>query len=83
MKASGPPNDTSGLVAGVAAFVTWGLVPVYWKLLGSVPASEILAHRFIWTCVFMVLLLSWQKRWPEVSANLRARRTAFIASRAA
>jgi chloramphenicol-sensitive protein RarD len=77
MKAGGTPNDTSGLVAGVAAFVTWGLVPIYWKLLRSIPASEILAHRFIWTCVFMVLLLSWQKRWPEVSANLRARRTAF------
>lgn len=77
MKPNDAPNDTSGLVAGVAAFVTWGLVPIYWKLLRSVPASEILAHRFVWTCVFMVLLLSWQRRWPEVITNLRARRTAF------
>ena len=78
MKSSGPPNDTSGLIAGVVAFVTWGLVPVYWKLLQSIPATEILAHRFVWTCVFMVLLLSWQKRWPEVMRYLHSRRTVLF-----
>ena len=78
MKANGPPNDASGLIAGVAAFVTWGLVPVYWKLLRLVPADEILAHRFVWTCLFMVVLLSWQRRWPEVIANLRSRHTALF-----
>ena len=78
MRSSDSPNDTSGLVAGVAAFVTWGIVPVYWKLLRFLPADEILAHRFVWTCVFMVALLTWQTRWGEVFANLRARRTAFF-----
>ena len=78
MRSSGAPYDTSGLVAGVAAFVTWGIVPVYWKLLRFVPAGEILAHRFVWTCVFMILLLSWQARWGEVFANLRSRRTALF-----
>ncbi len=72
------PHQTSALVAGVAAFVTWGLVPVYWKLLRFIPASEILAHRFVWTCVFMIALLSWQKRWPEVLGNLRSPRTALL-----
>jgi chloramphenicol-sensitive protein RarD len=78
MKSSGAPNDTSGLVAGIAAFVTWGIVPVYWKLFRFLPPGEILAHRFVWTCVFMVLLLSWQARWSEVLANLRSRRTALF-----
>ncbi len=72
------PHETSALIAGIAAFVTWGLVPVYWKLLRFVPATEILAHRFVWTCLFMILLLSWQRRWPEVLANLRSRRTALF-----
>jgi len=72
------PQQTSGLIAGIAAFTTWGLVPVYWKLLRFVPASDILAHRFVWTSVFMTLLLSWQRRWPEVLANLRSRRTALF-----
>ena len=78
MNKNGPPNDTSGLVAGIAAFVTWGIVPGYWKLFRFVAAGEILAHRFVWTCIFMVLLISWQKRWSEVMANLRSRRTALL-----
>jgi chloramphenicol-sensitive protein RarD len=67
-------DERSALIAGFAAFITWGLVPVYWKLLKSVPALEILAHRFVWTALFLVFLLSWQQRWPEVMANLRSRR---------
>src|SRR5947208_15051181 len=68
-------HERSALVAGIAAFATWGLVPVYWKLLKAIPAEEILAQRFVWTWVFMVALLSWQRRWPEVLANLRTPRT--------
>ena len=66
------------LIAGVAAFTTWGLIPVYWKLMRSLPASQILAHRFVWTGVFLVGLLSWQKRWPEVKSTLRSRRAVWF-----
>jgi chloramphenicol-sensitive protein RarD len=67
-------NERSALAAGIAAFTTWGLVPVYWKLLKTVPATEILAHRFVWTTVFLILLLSWQQRWPEIRKAVRSRR---------
>ena len=39
---------------------------------------EILAHRFVWTIVFLGLLLSWQERWREVIGNLRRRRGALF-----
>jgi chloramphenicol-sensitive protein RarD len=78
MKRAHSPHEKSALIAGIAAFMTWGLVVVYWKLLQSVPAGEILAHRFVWTCVFMIVLLSWQRRWPEVRANIQSRRTALF-----
>jgi chloramphenicol-sensitive protein RarD len=68
-------EERSGLIAGIAAFVTWGLVPVYWKLLQRVPAPEILGHRFVWTSAFLIILLSWQQRWPEVRDAGRSRRT--------
>ena len=64
----------SGLLAGVAAFTTWGLIPGYWKLLKAVPATEILAHRYIWTCLFLTGLLTWQRRWGEVRASAKSRR---------
>src|SRR5437764_10220946 len=67
-------RETSGLIAGIACFTTWGLIPIYWKLLGAVPATEILAHRFVWTTIFLSILLSWQRRWPELIANVRSRR---------
>ena len=52
--ASDRREERPALIAGFAAFITWGLVPVYWKLLKTVPATEILAHRFVWTTVFLV-----------------------------
>src|SRR3954452_4140459 len=67
-------EDRSGLLAGIAAFATWGLIPVYWKLFTNISASEILAHRFVWTTGFLVGLLSWQRRWPEVREAARSRR---------
>src|SRR5437762_4889667 len=65
-------HETSGLIAAIAAFTTWGLIPIYWKLLAAVPATEILAHRFVWTTIFLSIVLSWQRRWPELIANVRS-----------
>ncbi|MBA2586795.1 MAG: EamA family transporter RarD [Chthoniobacterales bacterium] len=67
-------EERSALIAGIAAFASWGFVPVYWKLLKQVPAAEILAHRFIWTTIFLALLLSWQGRWPEIRRVAGSRR---------
>jgi chloramphenicol-sensitive protein RarD len=73
--AAADPKHTSAFIAGLAAFATWGLVPVYWKLLTKIPALEILAHRFVWTIVFLSVLLRWQRRWREVVRNARSRRS--------
>lgn len=70
-------EDRSGLIAGIAAFGTWGFIPVYWKLLSKIAAIEILAHRFVWTTAFLVGLLSWQHRWTEVREATRSRRALF------
>src|SRR5207302_9126788 len=67
-------QETYGLVAGIAAFTTWGLIPLYWKLLAAVPATEILAHRFVWTTIFLSIVLSWQRRWSELIADAGSRR---------
>jgi chloramphenicol-sensitive protein RarD len=70
-------EQRSALVAGIAAFGFWGVIPVYWKLLRAVPASEILAHRFVWTTAFLAGLLTWQRRWPEVRRAFRSWRAAL------
>ena len=75
---SGKSHETSALIAGIAAFAAWGLIPIYWKLLKAVPAPEILAHRFVWTSLFLISLLTWQQRWTEVKATLRSRRATLF-----
>lgn len=44
-----------GLFFGVICYLTWGLFPLYWKMLDHVSAVEILCHRIVWSCVFMVV----------------------------
>ncbi len=73
-KGHGATHETSALIAGIAAFATWGLIPGYWKLLKAVPATEILAHRYVWTSLFLTALLTWQGRWSEVRDNARSPR---------
>ena len=68
-------HETLGLIAGIACFTTWGLIPIYWKLIAAIPATEILAHRFVWTTIFLSSILTWQKRWPELFAIVRSRRS--------
>ncbi|MFP5307556.1 MAG: EamA family transporter RarD [Gammaproteobacteria bacterium] len=42
-----------GLAAATAAYLIWGLFPVYWKQLQAVPAQQIMAHRIIWCALFV------------------------------
>lgn len=45
-----------GLVYGLLCYCIWGLFPLYWRLLEQVDSFEILAHRMLWSGVFMVTL---------------------------
>lgn len=59
-------QQLSGVVFGLAAFLAWGFLPAYWKQLQAVPAFAILCHRIVWSCVFLAIIVTVQKRWPEV-----------------
>lgn len=50
-------NYKMGICYGLGAYLLWGVLPVYWKLLQQVEAMEILASRFLWSAVFVFLLL--------------------------
>lgn len=55
-----------GVICGIVAYFLWGVLPIYWKLAGDVPAIEILAYRIIWSFVFMVFLVSCLGKAPSV-----------------
>lgn len=57
MQASSRSPESAGLLFGVTAYGLWGLAPAYWKLLASVSALELLAHRVLWSLAIALALL--------------------------
>lgn len=57
----------TGILYALLAYTTWGLVAIYWKFLGEVPAVEILCHRIVWSMLFLTGLLLLQRRRSELS----------------
>src|SRR5215210_4646973 len=70
--------NRSGLAAGVAAYLLWGLFPLFWPLLEPAKPVEILAQRIVWSFVFIgaVLALTLGLRWMR---GLGRRRLALLA----
>jgi chloramphenicol-sensitive protein RarD len=77
------PDVRRGFLLGVAAYVMWGLFPLYWPLLEPAGAVEILAHRVLWSCVTMVLLIVLLRRTDRLAAIWRDRRVRVLLTVAA
>lgn len=58
----------AGLGFGIGAYTTWGLIPLYFKLLIAVPAVAIVAHRIVWSMVMLGALISLRGAWPAIRA---------------
>jgi chloramphenicol-sensitive protein RarD len=68
----------SGAVLAFAAFLLWGLFPIYFKQVASVPAVEMLANRVVWSLLFVSGLLTVIRGWPAVLAVFTNRRLVAI-----
>ncbi|MCW8994608.1 MAG: EamA family transporter RarD [Psychromonas sp.] len=69
-----------GVIYALAAYLIWGFVPLYFKYLGFIPVYEMLAHRVIWSVVFIALILTVQSGWPRVLKLMQEpKRLAFLA----
>jgi len=72
-----------GLLFGVSAYIIWGLLPLYWKLVEEASAYEILAHRGIWSLLICLSLLALRKQLKSAYEMVRSSRTfslLFLAS---
>jgi chloramphenicol-sensitive protein RarD len=68
------PDARRGFVYGVAAYLLWGLFPLYWPLLEPAGAVEILAHRVAWSVVTMLVVAAASRRLPHLRALFGRRR---------
>ncbi|MEU6278803.1 EamA family transporter RarD [Streptomyces sp. NPDC047028] len=64
-------EQRTGMLNGIAAYGLWGLVPLFWPLLKPAGATEILAHRMVWSLVFVAAALLFVRRWAWAGELLR------------
>ena len=64
-----------GLTAALISYTLWGFLPIYFKIVATVPATEVLVHRIIWAVPFGLPIVLLRRQWPEV---MRAFRTPLM-----
>ena len=67
-------EERRGYLYGLIAYVLWGFFPIYFKLLKPSSPLEILAHRVVWSVVFISLLLAAMRNWRFIGRLVRDRR---------
>lgn len=61
-----------GILYAAGAYIIWGVLPIYWKALSEVSALQILAHRIVWSFVFLTVLISLKREWRPILMTLRS-----------
>ncbi|WP_336959337.1 EamA family transporter RarD [Sphingobium aquiterrae] len=64
-------KEASGLPHGIAAYLLWGLLPIYFKLLPDVGAAEVVANRILWSLLLMAGILGATGALREFRRNVR------------
>ncbi|PTX91438.1 EamA family transporter RarD [Opitutus sp. ER46] len=72
------PAASRGAFAAIACYLLWGLVPLYWKQLADINALELIAHRHVWSLVFVLGLVLLQGGLRDVRAALSGPRAFLI-----
>ena len=72
----GHDHQRAGIVTGIAAYVLWGLLTVYWKQLHDFRALELIGWRISGAALVMAVVLTVRGRWPAIAAVFRDRRLA-------
>ncbi|MFD1778325.1 EamA family transporter RarD [Fredinandcohnia salidurans] len=60
-----------GILYTAIAYIAWGVLPLYWKLIDYVPAIEILAHRIVWSLVFVLVIILISKKGNQLVTTLK------------
>lgn len=70
-------RSTSGLIAALAAFTLWGVLPMYWKLIDFMEPASIVAHRTLWSLLILTVILLWQREGHTLLQSFRNKTSVF------
>ena len=68
-------SEGAGILDAGAPYCAWGVLPLYWRLLGDVPPFELTVHRVLWAALFVVGVTAVRGHMPRIFAAVRDRRT--------
>ena len=68
-------SSKSGIFYALTAFTLWAIAPIYFKEMSFIPAQEILAHRVIWSCLLVLVLIVLLRYTDALKVVLRSPRT--------
>jgi len=69
-----------GFFFALAAYLLWGVMPLYMKAVAHIPALEVLAHRIVWSVPVAGVLLLVLGRTADIRAALRSPRILGMAT---
>jgi chloramphenicol-sensitive protein RarD len=67
-----------GIFYGIGAYLLWGVFPIYWKWLVAVPATQLIAHRIIWSFILLAIIVLATRQWRAFRTAVLRRRVILI-----
>ena len=81
------PNFRLGLTGAIVSYISWGLMPIYWNLLEGAGSVEVIAHRILWSLLFIPLVMAVCGKlltaWSDIKSILHSPKTALLLAAAA
>jgi len=73
-------SSRTGLLCGLASYVCWGFIPLYFHAVSEVPPIVVLCHRIVWSVLFLIIVISLRSDWRLVWPVLRNRQAMLLLS---
>lgn len=70
--------DRRGLWMAIVAFLLWGVMPLWWHMMKSVPSLQIVMHRIVWSAVIVGAYMLWRDGRGWLRAALSKPRAAWM-----
>jgi chloramphenicol-sensitive protein RarD len=71
---------TRGFVFALSAYLLWGFLPLYMKMVAHIPPVEVVAHRILWSVPVAGIVLLALGRTADIKAAFRQPRTLLMAA---
>ncbi|WP_297986516.1 EamA family transporter RarD [uncultured Campylobacter sp.] len=67
-------STQKGFILALATFIMWGIFPIFFKFIENVAATEVLAHRIIWSALILLVVLIITKKLANVKRIIKIKK---------